>query len=107
MNEKFAAIGQTIRQRSLRFVVVLSGVLLLVCLYLTVATYFSEKNIAKQQSILDAKNQELDRIAAMTGFVKFDYVDILQSKAVGLSWTDRIQKIIDMIQSIKSIGSAE
>lgn len=107
MNEKFAAIGQTIRQRSLRFVLVLSGVLLFICLYLAVATFVAEKNIAKQQAILDSKNQELDRIAAMTGFVKFDYVDILQSKVVGLSWSDRIQKIIDMIQSIKSIGSQE
>lgn len=107
MNEKFASIGQTLRQRSLRFVVVLSWVLVLICLYLAVATYFAEKNIEKQQDILDAKNQELDRIASMTGFVKFDYVDILQSKVVGLSWDDRIQKIIDMIQSIKAIWSQE
>jgi hypothetical protein len=107
MNEKFASIGQTLRQRSLRFVVVLSWVLVLVCLYLVVSTYFSERNIAKQQDILDSKNEELDRIASMTGFVKFDYVDMLQSKVVWLSWDDRIQKIVDMIQSIKSIGSQE
>ncbi|MBP7841835.1 hypothetical protein KA037_04170 [Patescibacteria group bacterium] len=47
-----------------------------------VSTYFSERNIAKQQDILDSKNEELDRIASMTGFVKFDYVDMLQSKVV-------------------------
>jgi len=107
MNEKFAAIGQTIRQRWLRFVAVLSWVLILLCLYLAIATFFAERNIAKQQELLDTKNQELDGIAAMTWFVKFDYVDMLQSKVVWLSWDDRIQKIIDMIQSIKAIGSQE
>lgn len=107
MEGKFATLSQTLWQRLLRFAVVLCGVLALVCIYLAVANFFAQKNIDTQQAILDSKNAELDRIAAMTGFVKFDYVDILQSKITGLSWNDRIQKIVDMIQSIKSIGSQE
>ena len=107
MEGKFATLSQTLWQRLLRFAVVLCGVLALVCIYLAIANFFAQKNIDTQQAILDSKNAELDRIAAMTGFVKFDYVDILQSKITGLSWNDRIQKIVDMIQSIKSIGSQE
>lgn len=107
MEGKFVMLSQTLWQRLLRFSIVLCGVLALVCVYLAVANFFAERNVAAQQMILDSKNAELDRIAAMTGFVKFDYVDILQSKVTALSWSDRIQKIVDMIQSIKSIGSQE
>lgn len=100
------SIKRSIWERLFRFSVVIFFVLIVAYIYLFVSQMIIRSQIDTQSAILTEKNAELDTIAQMTGFVKFNLVKVLEEGIDKVSWSDRIAAVIGMIDSLRSLDTS-
>ncbi len=99
------ALYHNIRYRLSRLAVVLFVVILAVYIYLQVSIFMTQRQIDKQQAILDQKNQELEQLLTDTTFSKLETSRYLKDNLQQLPWSVHIPKVIGIVDSIQSISA--
>lgn len=72
-------------------------------IFLQANMFFTKQKIADQQIILDSQNEELAWFKTATWYIKLNAVRELESNTDNMAWSERISKIIEMLNDLKRI----
>jgi len=101
------ALYRNIRYRLSRLAFVLLVVLGAVYLYLQLSIFMTQKQIAKQQEILDQKNQELEQLLSDAAFSKLETTRYLIQNIRQLPWSIHIPKVIAIVDALQSLDGGD
>jgi len=98
------ALYRNIWYRISRLAVVLLVVLIAGYIYLQISIFLTQRQIDRQQAILDQKNQELEQLLANDTFTKLETSRYLKDNLQQLPWSIHIPKVIGIVDSIQGLS---
>jgi Na+-translocating ferredoxin:NAD+ oxidoreductase RnfG subunit len=99
------ALYRNIWYRLSRLSIVLLIVVVAVCIYLQVATTMTQRQIEKQQAILNQRNAELNQLLSDAIFSKLEMVRYLKDSLRQMPRSVHIPKVISIVDALQSLDS--
>jgi hypothetical protein len=97
------ALYRNIWYRLSRLSIVLLIVVVAVYIYLQVATTITQRQIEKQQDILNQRNAELNQLLSDATFSKLETTRYLKDSLRQMPWSVHIPKVISIVDALQSL----
>lgn len=98
---------RNIRYRLSRLAVVVFVVILAVYIYIQFSIVLTKNQIAKQESILQEKNQELESLLSAEWFSQLETTRYLQDTLRQMPRSQHIPKVIGIVDALESLDGAD